>query len=44
MLNHPPNKLQRQGFEGEILNQDWEAITQILEDPHRRLMGASISS
>ena len=36
-------KLERHGFEVEILNQDWEAITQIQEDPLRRLMGAAIS-
>lgn len=32
------DKLERQGFEVEILGQDWLAITQIPEDPHRRLM------
>ena len=37
------DKLERQGFEVEILDQDWEAITQIPEDPHRCHMGAWIS-
>jgi len=37
------DKLERHGFEVEILNQDWETITQIPEDPHRRLMGAWMS-
>ena len=37
------DKLRRQGFDAEILNQDWELIAQIPEDPHRRLMGAWIS-
>lgn len=34
------DKLDRQGFEAKILNQDWEAIARIPDDPHRRLMGA----
>ena len=37
------DKLERQGFEVEILTQDWEAIRQIPEDPHRSLMGAAIT-
>lgn len=37
------DKLERQGFEVEILNQDWETITQIREDPHRCHMGAWLS-
>ena len=36
------DKLERQGFAAEILNQDWEAPAQIPEDAHRRLMGAWI--
>ena len=37
------DKLRREGFDAEILNQDWELIAQIPEDPHRRLMGAWIA-
>ena len=37
------DKLRREGFDAEILDQDWELIAQIPEDPHRRLMGAWIS-
>jgi hypothetical protein len=37
------DKLQRHGFEVEILNQDWEAVAQYPDEPHRRLMGAWIS-
>jgi hypothetical protein len=36
------DKLERHGFKVEILNQDWEAIDIVPEDPHRRLMGAHI--
>lgn len=37
------DKLERQGFEVAILDQDWEAITKLPDDPHRLHVGAWIS-
>ena len=36
------DKLEREGFVTQILDQDYQAVSQIPEDPHRRLMGANI--
>jgi hypothetical protein len=36
------DKLERHGFEVEILDQDWATVAHIPDDPHRRLMGAHI--
>jgi hypothetical protein len=36
------DKLDCQGFEVQILNQDWE-VPEVPDDPHRLLMGAWIA-
>lgn len=33
-------KLEREGFVTQILDQEYHAVAQIPEDPHRQLMGA----